>query len=76
MKEANDKQERQLNLIVVNVKESSTSILADAKEEDKRRVQSMLKDILPEDENVEISNPVSQTSVKDLGLLSLTSSQK
>ena len=58
LKEASDKQQRKLNLIIVNVRESSNPILAEAKEEDKKRIQSLLNEIMPEDEKVDVANPI------------------
>ena len=58
LKEQSEKQQRKLNLIIVNVIESSNPVLADAKEDDKNSIQSLLKDIMPDEVKVEITNPV------------------
>ena len=60
LKEAQEKQQRKLNLVIVNIKESSLPIPAEARVEDTKRVESLLRDIIPEEEevNLKISNPV------------------
>ena len=60
LKEAQEKQHRKLNLVLVNIRESANPNPAEAREEDKKRVQALLEDIIPEGErvNLNISNPI------------------
>ena len=51
------KEAKKLNLIVVNLRESAFTDLQEAKEDDKKATEALIKEILPED-NIEIQNPI------------------
>ena len=51
------KESKKLNLILVNVRESACTNIMDAKEEDKRVTEALIKEIFPE-ENIEVHDPL------------------
>ena len=54
--ESAEVEKRKLNLVLVNIKESNSTNIEEAKQEDKVRITKMLNDIIPEE--IEISDPI------------------
>ena len=57
LEEQRAKEAKKLNLIVVNLRESGSANLSEAKEEDKKAFEGLLKEILPEDD-IQVQNPI------------------
>ena len=57
LEEQRAKESKKLNLIIVNLRESASANLQEAKEDDKKATEELIKEILPEDD-IEIQNPI------------------